>query len=237
MPTPQAIIFDLDDTILDDSGGVGGCWQQACAQAAARLSDLRAHDLLASIEKHRDWFWSDPTRHREGRLDLRAASRGIVAQALRDLGHEEPALAEQIADAYRDLREQRLCLIPGALETLDHFRSRGIALGMATNGSSAGQRAKIQRFALAPYFNHIVIEGEFGLGKPEPAVYEALFQALGADRTKTWSVGDNLQWDVGAPQSLGVYGIWVDTAGLGRPDGTGVHPDRVIRTIGELIQV
>jgi len=234
MPIPEAIIFDLDDTILDDSGGVEGCWQQVCAQAAACLNSLRAEDLLAAIEKHRDWFWSDPVRHRQGRLDLRAASRRIVERALRDLGHDEPGLARETADAYRDLREQRLCLIPGALETLEHFRSRGIELGMATNGSSAGQRAKIERFGLAKYFRLIIVEEEFGLGKPHLEVYEALFQALGADPSKTWAAGDNLEWDVGAPQSLGAYGIWVDAAGAGLPDGAGVRPDRIISSISEL---
>lgn len=224
MPLPEAIIFDLDDPILDDSGGVEGCWQQACAQAASRLSSLRAEALLAAIEKQRDWFWSDAARHREGRLDLRAASRRIVERALRDLGHDQPALARETADAYRDLREQRLRLIPGALKTLEHFRSRSIELGMATNGS-AGQRAKIARFGLAKYFRLIIVGEEFGLGKPHREVYEALFQALGADPSKTWAAGDNLEWDVGAPQSLGVYGIWVDAAGAGLPEGAGV-PDR-----------
>jgi beta-phosphoglucomutase-like phosphatase (HAD superfamily) len=37
---PQAIIFDLDDTILDDSSQVEACWQEACRQAADRLGGL-----------------------------------------------------------------------------------------------------------------------------------------------------------------------------------------------------
>ena len=43
-----------------------------------------------------------------------------------------------------------------------------MALAMITNGASATQRAKIERFHLAPYFDHILIEGELGFGKPEP---------------------------------------------------------------------
>ena len=235
MNTPDAIIFDLDDTIIDDSSDVSACWEQTCREAAARIAGLDPDALLAAIERQRDWYWIDPDRHREGRLDLRAASTRIVDQAVRSLGHNSPGAGSVIANRYRDLREERVTLLPGAIETLEWFRSRGVRLGMATNGSASGQRAKIARFGLAPYFDCIIVEGEFGLGKPEREVYEALFASLGANPAKTWFVGDNLEFDVGAPQSFGVYGIWVDAAGGGLPADAGVSPDRIISSIHELI--
>ena len=247
MQLPQAIIFDLDDTIVDDSSDVAACWEQTCREAAARIAGLDPVALRAAIERERDSFWSDPGRLLAGRLDLRAASTSIVGQALRSLGLNVPVAAAEIANRYRDLREDRITLLPGAIETLAWFRSRGVRLGMATNGSSAGQRAKIARFGLAPYFDCIIVEGEFGLGKPHREVYEALFAALGAEPAKMWSVGDNLEFDVAAPQSFGVYGIWVDrdseglafaaVSSLGaRPSRTSIQPDRIIRSIGELIE-
>jgi putative hydrolase of the HAD superfamily len=106
---------------------------------------------------------------------------------------------------------------------------------MITNGSAAGQRGKIKRFGLAPYFESILVEGEFGLGKPHREVYETVLGALACDGAKAWSVGDNLEWDVGAPQALGVYGIWVDAAGADLPEGSVVKPDRTVRSIRELL--
>lgn len=235
MALPEAIIFDLDDTILDDSGSMEACWQDVCRQGAARLDGTDPATLMAAIARQRDWFWADPSRHHEGRMDLRAASRGIVERALVDLGLDKPEVAREIADGYRDLREERLCLVPGAMETLEWMRTQGVRLGMITNGSAAGQRAKIERFGLASYFEHIVIEGEFGLGKPRREVYEAVLGTLACDGAKAWSVGDNLEWDVGAPQALGVYGIWVDVAGTDLPEGSVVKPDRIVRPIRELL--
>lgn len=232
---PHAIIFDLDDTILDDSSQVEACWQEACRKAASAVAGLDAIALRAAIKREADWYWSDPGRHREGRLDLRAASAGIVARALAGFGFEGPDIAREISDHYRDLRDERLCLVEGAIETIEWFRSRGVRLGMATNGNAAGQRAKIERFGLAPYFDRIIVEGEFGMGKPEREVYEALFQSLGAHPSKTWSVGDNLEWDVGGPKSFGAYGIWVDVRRGGLPEGAPVRPDRIVHSIRELI--
>jgi len=39
MTLPEAIIFDLDDTILDDSGGMESCWQEACRRGVERLDE------------------------------------------------------------------------------------------------------------------------------------------------------------------------------------------------------
>ncbi len=235
MPTPEAMLIDLDDTILDDSGSVADCWREVCSDAVDRIDGIGLQTLLEAIEAQRDWFWSEPARHRQGRMNLRASSRQIVQQALVGLGINLPELAKEIAERYRDLREERFCVFPGAIETLDRLRAEGVRLGLITNGSAAGQRAKIERFKLAQQFDYVLVEGEFGVGKPDPRVYETALEALAVDAAKTWSVGDNLEWDVGAPQQLGVYGIWVDIERKGLPAGAVVRPDRIIKSIAELV--
>jgi putative hydrolase of the HAD superfamily len=234
MNLPSAIVFDLDDTIIDDSRDVDACWQLICEEAAARMDGLDPLLLRTAIEKERDWYWADRERHREGRLNLRAASTLIVNRALIELGIDQPGLGADIANHYRDLREEKVYLLPGAMETLQWFRGQGVRLGMATNGSTVGQRAKIDRFKLAQYFDRIIVEEEFGSGKPHPEVYRALFEALGTSPAKTWFVGDNLDLDVAAPQAFGVYAIWVDAAGNGLPPNAAVRPDRIVGSIAEL---
>ncbi len=232
---PTAMLLDLDDTIIDYGGDVEGTWRTLCAEAAGAVPGLDAAALFAAIQRIRTWFWSDPERHRQGRADLRAASRRIIEQALQTFGVDQPQLAQTMANRYRDRRDARMCLFPGAVETLRHLRSSGTRLGLVTNGTSADQRAKIERFALAQYFDHILIEGEFGCGKPEARVYEAALEALPARAEQTWFVGDNLEWDVAAPQRLGMCGVWVDTAGKGLPPAHAVRPDRIITALAQII--
>jgi putative hydrolase of the HAD superfamily len=234
MCEPEAIFFDLDDTILDDNGKVDACLRATCDESAESLG-LTSAGLFTLVRKEADWYWSAAARHREGRLDLRAATALIVRRALTAAGIEDVAAAKAIANAYRDRREATACLLPGAIETLEHFRSRGVKLAMITNGSGDGQRAKIERFGLAPYFEGIFIEGEFGCGKPERAVYEAALAHVAVAPQAAWMVGDNLEWDVGMPQSLGLFGVWVDVQGSGLPPGANVRPDRTVRSIAELI--
>ena len=231
---PRAILLDLDDTIIDYGGDVDATWRTVCAEAAQQVADLNDAALVAAIHRVRRWYWSDPERHRVGRADLRAASRWIVEQALRSVGIDQPQLAHTIAEQYRDFRDARLSLFPGAVETLEHLRTLGCRLGMVTNGSSADQRAKIERFGLARYFHHILIEGEFGCGKPDTRVYQAMLRTLDVAPHDAWFVGDNLEWDVAAPQRHGLFAIWVDTTRTGLPSDTPVRPQRIIHALSEL---
>ncbi len=145
-------------------------------------------------------------------------------------------MAGQIANRYRDLREEGYALLPGAVETLETLVSQGVRLALLTNGSASGQRAKIERFDLAVHFNYIRIEGEFGHGKPDERGYRAALTALKSEPSNTWMVGDNLEWDVAAPMRLGITGIWFDRHGVGLPDSNPAQqPDRIIRSLAELI--
>jgi hypothetical protein len=49
--------------------------------------------------------------------------------------------------------------------------------------------------------------------------------------------GDNLEWEVDTPRRLGIYAIWMDVHGEGLPSGSTVKPDRVIRSLAELLPV
>jgi putative hydrolase of the HAD superfamily len=232
---PRAIFFDLDDTIIDDSSNVTAGWLGAMESEAAALAGLSPADVVTVVHEVRDWFWSDPERHRAGRADLRAASTWIVAETLGRFGLRDDPLARRIANRYRDLREGARSLFPGAVETLEQVRSLGIAAALLTNGSSESQRAKILQFDLARHFDFICIEGEFGCGKPDVRVYGGALQALGCPPHETWMVGDNLEWDVAAPMRLGITGIWHDRFRTGLPAGSAVTPDRIVLAISELL--
>jgi putative hydrolase of the HAD superfamily len=144
-------------------------------------------------------------------------------------------LAQQIVRDYTQAREESLCLFPDTLPTLSHLRSAGVKLVLITNGQAELQRRKIERFALADYFSVILVEGEFGLGKPDERVYLHVLEHLGIAAIDAWMVGDNLDWEVAAPQRLGMKGIWYDVEGNGLPPTSPVRPDRIIHRLSELL--
>jgi len=240
MTLPRAILFDLDDTILVAFGPGPSQWRRTIAAFADRLGALEAQLVAAAIQAATTELWADPARHKYWRHRIDEARRKIVANAFAELaaaGHPAPpeAIGDAMAEAYNAQHDAELEMFPDAHETLDRLKARGVKLALITNGAAAPQRAKVVRFALEHRFDHIQIEGEHGFGKPEERAYTHAMTALGVGPDETWMVGDNLEWEVVAPQRLGIHAIWHDGYGVGLPPDSPVRPDRIIRSLPELL--
>jgi putative hydrolase of the HAD superfamily len=231
---PRALLLDLDDTIVNYSGGISDCWRSACDSCRDDLGRIAPDLLHETIEQTRAWFWSDAERHREGRLDLDAAAERVVTLALAELGVTSPRLAMAVAARYRAAHEMRIALFPDALDTIQWLRDSGCRLALITNGGAVTQRAKLERFGLLSFFTSILIEGELGFGKPDPRVYTNALTELGVSADEAWMVGDHLDWDVAQPKRMGLGGVWVDRRGVGVTDDDGVRPDLIVRALSEL---
>jgi len=215
----------------------GRVWLEVCTEFADQLGEITPEQLAAAIDEYRKWYWADTKRHRDARLNLAPGQLDVVQGAFRRLGVEPPEAAEAIGNAYAERRQQAVSLFPGAVETLEGLVDAGVRMALVTNGTPSTQRPKIERFGLEGYFQHIQIEGEFGHGKPDPRAYRHALAQIGAEASEAWMVGDNLEWEVAAPQRLGITGVWHDWRGRGLPKGSRVRPDRIIRSLPELLQL
>lgn len=232
---PKAIIFDLDDTILDTTLSADRLWSRAAVEFAARAGvDVSAFDQ--QMKASRVWFWSDPDRNQAGRLDLDQARADCVEHTLDLLSASNNEFATEIAEWFTERRITEMKPFDGVMKTLRALKDTGVHLGMISNGKGETQREKIVRFGLEPLFDCIVLEGEFGIGKPDRRVFDHVLQTLDVEPSEAWMVGDNLLWEVAAPQALGMKGVWVDWNGVGLPVDTDIVPDLIIRSISELIR-
>jgi putative hydrolase of the HAD superfamily len=234
---PRAMLIDMDDTILSAYGHPEIAWNYIAAEFRRELGPLSSQQVAAAVLASARSFWS--AAGAEWRLKLEEARRVVVRDAFAALatnGHSLPAeLATRIADRFTAYREEEMFIFPGAHDAIDALRALGVKLALVTNGGALTQRAKVERFELAHRFHHIQIEGEHGFGKPEERAYLHAMDALGVTAADTWMIGDNLEWEVEVPQKLGIYAIWMDVHGDGLPPGSTVKPDRIIRSLGELL--
>ena len=237
---PKAILFDLDDTLISAYNRPDRAWFAIAHECADALHPCPPVAVAEAICRAAAAFWADAERHRVGRLQLLDARATIIAEAfaaLAQTGLTPPgdAAARRLAARYNHFRDEQMHLFDGALDVVDAFRARGVRLALITNGAAAPQRAKVVRFDLTHRFHHIQIEGEHGFGKPEERAYRHALAMLDAAPADTWMVGDNLEWEVIAPQRLGIHAIWHDVLGEGLPEGSLARPDRIIRTLPELL--
>lgn len=235
---PTVILFDLDETLITAFDVPSAAWTEVCKRFESELAPISPAELAQAVADFGRAFWTAPDNGSWRRYPARARR-----QVVRGAFHTIPAisgrldLAMRIADEFTAHKDNALHLFPSTLPTLDALRSKGIRLALVTNGDAAGQRDKLRRFDLERRFDHIQIEGEHGYGKPDPRAYQAVLDMLRVHPSEAWMVGDNLHWDIAAPQRLGLYGIWHDRRGEGVPVGSATIPDRVIRAPDDILDV
>ncbi len=231
---PDAIFFDLDGTLLDASNvTLDSDWRAACEACCDGAFDVDS--VLPHLHEIRVAFWNDAEQARRGRFDLTWARETMVREAFARVNVNDDAIAARIAADYHARREAAMGLFPGAVATLERARTMGIRTALITNGGAEGQHGKVVRFALEQYFDCIVIEGEFGCGKPDERVFRHALDSTGCEPGRAWMVGDYIEADIVTPVRLGMHTVWIDENGEGLPPDAAARPHRIVRSIAELL--
>jgi putative hydrolase of the HAD superfamily len=236
----RALLFDLDDTLVVEEGAAVAAFL-ATARAAAERHPIDVHALAAAARTRARELWrAGPTypfcrrvgissweglwcRYEGDEGELRALRawapdfrREAWRRALADEGIEDDALAAELGERFGAER-RRLCeTFADAAPTLDALRDDH-ALALVTNGASCLQREKLAASGLADGFDAIVVSGDLGRGKPDPAIFAHALRALGAEPGEAVMVGDNLAKDVDGALAVGLGAIWVNRDGKERP--------------------
>ena len=225
----------MDDTLLTYTITLESAWKKACEISVKDNEAFAAEELLHQINIVREWYWSDPERHRLGRLNLLKARTSFIRMALKKLGCEDDKLAVNIATGFSKIIDGTLDFFPDVEDTLRQLVIKDVKLALLTNGAGEAQQEKINRFGLNRYFTVRLIEGELGFGKPDQRFFKKALSKLNITPEQTWMVGDDLQRDIAGAQTAGIYSIWCDYGKKGLPENSKVQPNKIINNITELL--
>ena len=231
--TPSAIFFDMDDTLLDTSGGVEESWKLTCEAFAAELG-CDAEELHKAIRAQMMSFWQDEAAVEPWRTRLHEARAHNIELALASK-QLDISRAKHIGERYWEEQSGRFKLFEDSIATLDRLRSEGFRIGLITNGPQEMQRYKIGRFDLERHFDVIVIEGEFGRGKPHADVFRHAMATVGSKPDDSWHIGDNLYADIGGAQGAGLHAAWIHRDRMELKEDSAHIPDRVFGHLPELL--
>ena len=96
--------------------------------------------------------------------------------------------------------------IDGTVDLLSKLRSRGVPIYALSNWSAETFPAAEKRFDFLGWFHGIILSGQVRLLKPDPRIYELLFQKHGINPADAVYV-DDVQANVDAATALGMHGI------------------------------
>jgi 2-haloalkanoic acid dehalogenase type II len=222
-----AVVFDLDGTLCDYTIPVREALAQALHQAG-QPSDLLG-DLAVAATRYND-LWEELYFEGRGTQSLREA---IWIRMLAEHGVDDAALAHTLTGHYIDVRWPSLALLPGVAELLRDLRPH-YSLGLLTNGPSDMQRPKIDLLGLDPLFEAIVISGEIGRHKPDPAAFGLILDRLGQTAARALYVGNSLPTDIAGAKAAGMQAAWINRHGQSAVE---TAPDLILARTADLREV
>jgi HAD superfamily hydrolase (TIGR01549 family) len=190
------LLLDLDDTL--------------CDYTSARDLRLRTAFLLNGDGR--------PVARPEIDLDeMIAASLSLhphgaehFPELFADFGLDSRAAA-RAQEWYRANRFHGLRLFDDVWPVLSTLKSKpaakqadGRSIGLITNGPTEVQRQKVDLLGIGDLVDFVVISEEFGVAKPDPAIFAEALRLATATADRALFVGDSPEFDIAGARASGI---------------------------------
>lgn len=202
----DAVLFDLDDTLLDG----GAAWRSGVTQLLTRCPQVA---LAAGIAAWDQAFQLHFPRYLAGELTVTECRAVRMRDWGEQVGVSVPAGAEHDwFDTYQEGYAAGWSLFPDAMPCLDALAA--VRLGMITNGDSVQQHAKVAALGLTETFAVVIASGDIGIAKPDPRIFKLAAERLGVPPERCAFIGDRQDTDAIAATAAGMTGIWLNRDGM-----------------------
>jgi HAD superfamily hydrolase (TIGR01549 family) len=189
-------VFDLDGTLVDSVYQHVLAWQEALEVGGIELSVWRIHRRMGM-------------------------SGGLfIAALLRETRQPvDAALVERLKQAHAQAYRRyagRLRVLPGARELLANLTSLQVPWAVATSGIMAAAEPTLELLGI-PSGVPVVTRDQVPYAKPDPDLFLAAADRLGADIADAVVVGDSI-WDLLAARRARALGVGLLSGGYGREE-------------------
>ena len=167
----QAVIFDLDQTLLDRTATFHRFLEKQYLRFQCDLQIVSLMKYIATVQTY-DGNGYTP------KLD-------VYTQVCADLSL---GLSEELYTDFKEVYGQEPILFGDTVTVLEALADR-YKLGLITNGRSVGQNAKIDCAGIRRFFDAIKISEEEGVKKPSPIIFERCLEQLGVPPAQAVYVG------------------------------------------------
>lgn len=201
----MTLLLDLDDTL--------------CDYTSAR--DLRLRTAFTLDGDGRPVARPDITLDEMVAASLRYHPHGAdhFPQLFADFGIDRRAAA-RAQEWYRANRFHGLRLFDDVRPVLSMLRAkpaarevRGQSIGLVTNGPTDVQRQKVELLGIGDLVDFVIISEEFGVAKPDPAIFAEALRLATTTADRALFVGDSPEFDIAGARASGIEPVWMNRHG------------------------
>lgn len=238
----KAVIFDLDDTLIDWSnlevgwdefhyGRIEKVWHYL-TEHGHQLPEIQ--ELFVFMKDRIRQIWDD------ARQEWIIPSMGeAMRQMLLDL--EVPP---DEVDMQTLLSHYNWGVYPGVVpfhdthQVLEALRQQNYKIGLVTNSifHMWMRDIELEAYNLIDYFDARLTSGDVGYLKPHPQIYHRILEMLDVQPDQAVFVGDRPQNDIAGANEVGLISVLMSPPHLERKLD-GIVPDHTITTLSQLLPI
>jgi putative hydrolase of the HAD superfamily len=217
---PATVLLDALGTLIE----LERPWPHLVDELAARGVVVGEDDARAAMLAEMAYYRAhhDEAVDWAALKDLRRRCAAVVQEQL-----QTSLSLDDVLDAL--LGAIRFRAYPEVPEVLARLRAGGARLAVVSNWD-VSLHDVLERTGLRPLVDAVVISAELGVAKPDPAIFRAALDRLGAAPDGAVHVGDSLEHDVAGARAAGLEAVLVARNGAAAPDGV-----RTVASLTELV--
>lgn len=237
----EILIFDLDDTLIDNTENVRYAYVKMMKAVGKDYSESGFERWLEVDKK----FWQDrqnglievpdDLKHEVGKKSERYLS-WLRAQRFLIYFNNEISLDEamELNRLFTEALKENVVAIDGANEVLRYLSGK-YSIVVATNGPKVAAKDKLAKIGCLDYVSRVLSADMFGYSKPKKEFFEAIQKETGNyDNNAYLVIGNSLGTDVEFAMNSGCDSCWLDRGDevLGE-----YRPTFIIKSLRELKEI
>jgi len=217
MSSIKAVLFDLDNTILDRT------------RTFSNFTHAFISNYFRHIEFPQSIYETIIERDQDGYKD----KNELFAELIDLLPWQARPRLEELMSFYGAEYVGNAIPMNRAREVVLELKKR-YKTGLITNGKTAIQYGKIDRLGIRDDFDLILVSEEAGIKKPDPRIFELALERLRLQPEECVYVGDHPVNDMEGASQIGIGGIWMKVNQPWREE-LSARPLHTIRQLEELL--
>lgn len=228
----KAILFDIDNTLLDFDGYVKESLKEGFAEFGLGEYNDGVYRVFEEINTE---LWH---RIELGTLSYEELMRIRWNTVFSALGIEYDGV--KFEKYFKGRLFDSGIKVKGAEEILEYLSGRYI-LAAASNGPYLQQENRLRISGLDRFFSHVFVSESIGYSKPKKEFFEHCAEALNKYAAKPllpceiMMIGDSLTSDIRGAKDMGYLTCYFDKRGIGDPEN--ITPDYVIKELSRLKEI
>lgn len=200
----KAVIFDLDGTLCNTTDVIEDALRGIFTKYTSKFPNKSVGDLVSINIKTFENLIADPN------VPLSAAIIRVWFEVFEQL-KMKPSLKIilQLIEHVRYEVNKRVRLNDGILELINYLKSKGIKIGVLTNGIFIDQANKLVKLKLDGLVDYLVTSDMCAVDKPDPRIFKYLLDKMSVSPKQALMIGDNITQDIKGAHAVGLTTIYL----------------------------